>query len=32
MIRDLFTKNLGLKFTAVILAVVLWYLARGGIQ
>jgi len=29
MLKDLLTKNIGLKFLAAILSVLLWILARG---
>lgn len=28
MLRDLFTKNIGLKFMALALAIILWFISR----
>lgn len=30
--RDLFTRNLGIKVIAIVLAIVLWYVAHGGLR
>ena len=32
MFKEIFTKNIGLKIVAIVLAIILWYLARGGFR